>query len=820
MPDPGSQQAAPQEAAQWFRTAEVLPLPAALLDAGLGVAYGNPAWAALLGRTPQSAAGVALAALIERRGGSQDADPLPYDKRLRFQFERHGRRRYLEASRTRLPGASDLSLFVVHESTVADEQLNSRIEASPEGFSLALRGAADGIWEWHPVTKSLYLSPRLLGILGYPEDYRVHTTDDWLDLVHPDDQARYNEENSRHLRRETPHFECEYRIRRADGTWAWGLSRGVATFAEDGSARRMAGSITDISRRKATEGQLVEAWSRLELAMQSTGQILWDADLRYIRFSDGLAALLGRVFDASEVPLADYLERLHPDEAASFRRQLEAALQGDSPDLVSTHRIRRADKQWIWLQVQGRSFMDESSASQRRVIGTLFDVTERKLQEERIQFLATRDILTRLPNRLLLADRLADLLSQSGLEADGLAVVYLDLDNFKDINDSLGHHVGDMVLKEVGRRLEEAFHDPHTVARQGGDEFIIVLSGIPDEARIAARVSGFLDSLQQPMNIGGRELIVHASAGIARFPDHGTDRNALLRSADTALYVAKARGRSQLAVFTEAMARKARERIELEHRLASAIENGELYLEYQPQFNIATDEIIGCEALIRWRHPELGVVSPGRFIPVAESCGLIAEIGLWVIETACVEAQRWYRAGHGIRVAVNLSASQISRGGLVDAVAGILRRSGLPAHLLELELTESMVMETGQDAIATLHGLADLGISLSVDDFGTGYSSLAYLKQLPIGKLKIDQSFVREISTDRSDVALVRAMVAIAQELGLGIVAEGIETPGQRDTLLLLGCTVGQGFLFSHPIAPRALAERLGIGLRPVGGLI
>ena len=432
--------------------------------------------------------------------------------------------------------------------------------------------------------------------------------------------------------------------------------------------------------------------------------------------------------------------------------------------------------------------------------GSFDDISERKRSEEHIHFLAHHDALTRLPNRTLLEDRISQAIAKSRRDGKHTAVLFLDLDRFKLINDTLGHDTGDQLLARVAERLMDLLRETETVARLGGDEFIIVIPALADIERAARVAQKVLESVSAPQLIDERLLHVTPSIGISVFPDDGEDVPTLLRNADTAMYHAKERGRNNFQFFTPDMNQAVQERVAIENDLRAAIERDEFELFYQPQVDCRSGQTTGMEALIRWRHPQLGLVPPDRFIPIAEETGLIVPIGAWVLREACRQTKRWHDAGQtGLRVSVNLSARQLQQSDLCEQIAAILAEAGLLPLTLELELTESLLMNDPMSAIKLLHALAALGIRIAIDDFGTGYSSLAYLKRFPVSRLKIDRSFVRDLSTDANDAAIVHAVVAMAESLKMEVLAEGVETVEQLRFLAAHGCFAAQGFLFSRP---------------------
>jgi len=444
---------------------------------------------------------------------------------------------------------------------------------------------------------------------------------------------------------------------------------------------------------------------------------------------------------------------------------------------------------------------DSSSTKITHFIAIFTDITERKRAEADIQHLAHHDALTGLANRYSLYARLEQSIADAKRNGQSLGVLFLDLDRFKDVNDSLGHHVGDALLVQVGRRLLASVREADTVARLGGDEFVVVLPGVSG-ASDAARVAGnLLRELSEPYVLDGVELHAIPSMGISLYPDDSASPNGLLRNADAAMYHAKALGRGNYQFFTEELNRAATERLKLEAKLRRAVTRKEFELWYQPLFDASDVSLSGFEALLRWRQEDGTLISPDRFIPLAEETGVIVELGHWVITEACRQLVRWQARGlSGLRMSVNLSTRQLRYAGFTESVAAIVSETGIESSLLELEITESSVMERPAEAIEVLKSLKASGVSIAIDDFGTGYSSLSYLKLFPLDRLKIDRSFVSDIETDANDAAIVTAAVSLAHNLGLRVVAEGVETETQIATLRKLGCDELQGFYFSKPL--------------------
>jgi len=429
------------------------------------------------------------------------------------------------------------------------------------------------------------------------------------------------------------------------------------------------------------------------------------------------------------------------------------------------------------------------------------EIAERKRAEEDLKHMAHHDVLTNLPNRLLLDARLKHAIERARRTKNQVAVIFLDLDHFKHINDSLGHHVGDQLLQKVGAALQGCVREDDTVARLGGDEFIVILEQVKSTEDVHELAKKLLCVVTTQFSINEHQLFTSASIGISMFPDDGDTPDELIKNADAAMYKAKDKGRHNYHFYTKELTASAYNRVMLETNLRHAIENNELTVFYQPQVSLHNRKVYGVEALVRWEHPELGLLAPGKFLQVAEDSGLIVPLGEWVLLTACHQMVQWNKEGLDINViAVNLAEAQIRDPKLVSKVEEILRVSDCSCEKLELEITENFIMKETEHSINTLNALRDMGISLAIDDFGTGYSSLSYLKKLPVNKLKIDQSFVSDITIDEDDAAIIRAIIALGNSMNLDIIAEGIETEPQEAFLKENACLYGQGFLYAHPM--------------------
>jgi diguanylate cyclase (GGDEF)-like protein len=493
---------------------------------------------------------------------------------------------------------------------------------------------------------------------------------------------------------------------------------------------------------------------------------------------------------------------VHPDDRAYTQAVIEATCrEGETFDYE--HRIVRPEGSTRMLHSQGVVVRDAAGCPER-LLGTCHDITERKALEAQLSHQAFHDALTGLPNRALFQDRLGHALDRAERRQAPIAVLFLDLNRFKHINDSLGHEAGDELLIAVAARLARSIRTGDTVARLGGDEFTIILETIDEASEAVMAAERIVEAFERPFLVGDRSLAITTSVGVVlgrAGQDTPTD---LLRYADVALYQAKEAGRARYAIFDTAMSEAALERAALEAELRLALEHGELVLHYQPKVDLASGRVIGLEGLVRWQHPTRGLLPPGVFIPLAEETGLIRPLGLWVLAEACRQARFWYDANplHPLVVSVNVSAVQLRQADFVQAVARILAETGVAPACIQLEITESVLMLDADRAAAMLKALKGLGLGLALDDFGTGYSSLGYLKRFPIDTVKIDRAFVGGLGRDPEDTAIVRAVIGLAHTLGLHVVAEGVETEDNLRRLLELGCELGQGYHFARPLPP------------------
>ncbi|RTL55792.1 MAG: EAL domain-containing protein [Rhodocyclaceae bacterium] len=566
----------------------------------------------------------------------------------------------------------------------------------------------------------------------------------------------------------------------------------MARRIEAEGAEGVVAMVSDITGRKDAETQLHLAASVFKASAE--GILVTDEAVNVLSVNAAFTQITGYT---SEDMIGQNPKKLASGQHhAAFYKDMWLALKEKGlwqGEIVNRRKNGRIYPEWLTI-----SAVRDDLGKVCNYVGVFSDITERKASEERIRHLSEHDFLTGLPNRILFQDRVSHVIAHSERNGARFALLFIDLDRFKTVNDTLGHHIGDLLLKEVANRIGTCVRSTDTVSRQGGDEFLVLLENIeqPEDAgRVAEKL---LERLADTCVLEGHELHITPSIGIALYPEDGRDMTTLIKHADVAMYHSKEHGRNTFHYFTSAMNATANERLLMEHGLRRALENGELEMHYQPLVALVGQKVVGAEALMRWRHPDLGMVPPLKFIPVAEECGLIVSLGEWALREACKQGAAWHAAGWtDLTMAVNVSAPQFAQEDFLDAVRAILADTGYPPERLEFEVTESLLIVSSEVLRANIEGLRGLGIRLAIDDFGTGYSSLAYLRKLPIDKLKIDRSFVRDVTLDADDATITTTIVQMAHSIGLQVLAEGVETQGQLNFLQSHGCNEVQGFYFS-----------------------
>jgi diguanylate cyclase (GGDEF)-like protein/PAS domain S-box-containing protein len=557
----------------------------------------------------------------------------------------------------------------------------------------------------------------------------------------------------------------------------------------------------EIDTRIRTEQALRASEQRLADAQRIArlGHWDWNVESGRLHWSDELYRIFGLQRTRHPPLYRSFLDLVHPDDREAIQNAMETALHSGLP-FCSELRIRRADGTEREILVEGEVASSPAGLA-LSLNGTIQDITERKQRERQLFWLANYDPLTELPNRTLFRDRLEHAIAQAERSGRLVALMFLDLDRFKTINDSLGHQIGDRLLKLAAARIRDCVREGDTVARFGGDEFVLVLEGLTHTDVAAAIAQKLVDTLAKPFHVDEHALFTTASVGISLYSLDDTDIDSLIKHADSAMYRAKAQGGNGYQYYTSDMKAFAMRRLDIENSLHAALERDELELHYQPQLDVLANRLTGVEALLRWRHPERGMIPPLEFIPVAEETGLIGALGEWVLRTACRQARQWQNDGlPAMRMSVNLSSRQFRNQDLPHTVAAILKETGLAPECLELEITESLLIEDMDNAVRTLDGLKRLGVKVSIDDFGTGYSSLSYLSRLPVNSLKIDRSFVADATSCHDAAAIAEAVIALSHTLRLSVVAEGVETHDQFAFLRERGCETIQGYLLSPPL--------------------
>lgn len=668
----------------------------------------------------------------------------------------------------------------------AEERYRVLFETSP---------SAVGVFDVE--AKLIQVNRRAVEIFGYDSSEEMLGRS-MFDYLIPEDRSRAQDVMQRML--QTGSYEMvEYQALRKDGT-IFSIESNAALLRDaKGAPHIIIATAHDITARRRSEEALRTSENYLRAIIDAEPECvkLVNAHGKLLQMNAAGLAMI-EADSPRQVLGKPLLGIIAPAYREAFQAFHESVIDGNKGTLE--FEIIGLKGKHRWLETHAVPLKDEVDGS-ILLLGVTRDITERKTNEERLSFLAHYDSLTGLPNRALFNDRLQQALIDAERHGRLVGVMFLDLDRFKNINDSLGHEMGDLLLKAAAERLHTAVRHGDTIARLSGDEFTLVLADmghIDDAMRVAHKI---LDVFDQPFRIEGRNLFITGSLGITLYPFDAKDVNGLLRNADIAMYRAKEMGRNSYQFYTDEMTLHAVDKLALENDLRYALERDELFLHYQPIVDCVTGQVTGMEALLRWHHPKRGLVPPAQFIPLAEESGLIVPIGEWVLRTACMQCHDWQRQGlPPLSLAVNISARQFHQHDLVQTIQEILYETGWSPVLLELEITESVIMQQAETAINSLHQLNDMGIKLSLDDFGTGYSSLSYLKRFPIDTIKIDRSFVQDIPDDTDDAALAIAIITLAHSLDIRVIAEGVETPEQLEFMREHLCDATQGYYFSHPI--------------------
>lgn len=682
---------------------------------------------------------------------------------------------------------------------------NTRLETR---LQLALTSSGFGIWEHDHQTGQSDWNDSLCSILGLKNGPPTITA--CLDLIHPEDRPNVETCISDSLRGGQEIYLDEVRMRHQDGHWVWMEIRGRAIHRnEQGEPLLTVGIMTDVSRRKQAEAE--SRLSSVVFTGISDGICITDPNGNILLTNDAFSKTTGYPADETRGKNPSILHSgVH--SRAFYQTMWDSINRHDNWQGEITNRRKDGELIIEWLSI---SAVRDTTGRLTHYVGILSDLSERKAAAERIQYLSSFDPLTDLPNRNLFADRLNQALFNAHRFSRQTAVILLDLDRFRFVNETLGPPIGDEILIEVARRLNLQVREGDTVGRRSGNEFGFVMANLSQEHDAIALAQRVLEAISVPFVVAGQTLVITASIGISVAPRDGTTPDELLKTADTALSRAKTAGRNTFRFYSPEMDADAARRLGLEAALRTALQNNELAVHYQPQISLESGNIIGMEALLRWSNPLFGSVSPAEFIPIAEETGLILPIGEWVLRTACLQTRKWLDLGLlSLRVAVNLSTRQFRQANLEQVVSQALADTGLTASALELEITESAFIDDVEQAIALCHRLKSLGIRLSLDDFGTGYSSLAYISRFPFDKLKIDQGFVRDIIENPVNAAIATAAIVMARSLNLSVLAEGVETEAQASFLRGRRCDAMQGFLFSRALPASEFEQLLACNKR------
>jgi len=714
---------------------------------------------------------------------------------------------YLDTYPAAVNGLTHL-INITSEKIKESNKLNLELK---ERMELALSGNSAGVWEWNLIDNSVYCSPQWKEMLGYKDHELPNVLSIWKDRIHSDDTEVVMSDIRAGLDAKIVNIESIHRLKHKNGQWIWIMARGTIEYDKNAQALRMVGIHTDITNQKALQDKATERGKILDNSLNEI--YIFDGQSHtFLYVNKEVEKNLGYSLDeiVSLTPL-DIKPDITKDEFGHILKPLTEK-KVDHVFFSTLHQRKNGTRYNVDVYIQSTVF-----ESRHAYVAIILDVTKRKISETQLQkqknilhHQAHHDVLTELPNRLLFTERLQKSIDRAKQHKTTLALFFIDLDMFKHINDSLGHDVGDSVLQTVAKRLEANIRKEDTLARLSGDEFTVIMDNINQIDDVVMLAEKLLKVLAEPMYINDHMLYVSASIGVSLYPQDATEVEDLLKYADTAMYKAKEEGRNNFKFYTSEMTQFALERMNMKTCLRQGIDNEEFVVYYQPQIDATTNTLVGLEALVRWEHPTKGLIKPDTFLLLAEETGMIIELDRWVMATAIKQVTQWYDEGLNPGVlALNLSIKQLEDNSLLAEILKNINTYGFKPEWLELEITEGHMMKKPKDTIAKLRQIDDLGIGISIDDFGTGYSSLSFLKQLPINRLKIDQSFIQDIADDEDDRVIIKAIIALGKSLKLDLIAEGVETSEQRDFLVENGCNNIQGHYYSNPIPAEEIQVKL-----------
>lgn len=718
--------------------------------------------------------------------------------------------RFWNASNTPI-FSEDGSLVCIHHATVEvtkEVRAEAALRQSEERFRSLVTASSQVVWIADAHGDLIADSPSWRAFTG--QSYEEWRGRGWLNSIHPDDRAPVIQQWGKAIKERTI-FETEHRVRRSDGEYRWSAVRAVPIMTADGAVREWIGTNTDIEDKKRAEEELHIANNRLKLAIEGAGEGVWQVDVKRNKIS--YSPLFEQIVGRSRAELGDdpdnWFALVHPEDLPRCRTLLTRHLEGKTPSYSCEYRVRRKDGNWMWLHSRGVLVEKSATGEPLRVAGMVKDITERKESDERIWNLANFDTLTGLPNRQMFRDRLNQEVLNTRRRNSAAALLFIDLDGFKQVNDLFGHDAGDMLLLQAAQRIKQCVRDTDTVARLGGDEFTIILGDLHSTDHVEQVAQKVLDTLARPFSIGSEKAFLSGSIGISLCPNDAETPEELIRKADQAMYAAKRGGKNQFSYFTQEMDEKAHTRLRLIQELRGAIQAEQISVHYQPIVELKSGLVFKAEALVRWAHPIFGNVSPSQFIPLAEESGMINAIGDHVFREAASTVKRLNTLLETpLQISINKSPIQFGSKEQ-DKWLDYLAQLELPPDCVTVEITEGVLLDVSENVSSKLFEYRDAGIQVAIDDFGTGYSSMAYLQKFDIDYLKIDQSFIKDLSTNQENKAIAESIIVMAHKLGLKVVAEGVETAEQLELLKEAGCDYGQGYFFSRPLSTLDFAAML-----------